>query len=614
MSRITETSWMIGGPQGSGVDSSATLFARALAVAGFWVYGKREYHSNIKGKHSYFQIRASHQMVRSHVDPIHILASFEDTTAVIHAHEILPEGALIYDPSLTKPEVLEMDSSVKLFPIDYDAIIRELAEEEGKPAAKLVIVKNTISVAASLALYGVSADDLEGALKGLFRGKKSKLVGINLKAGLKAYEAIQKNPEFATFKYKMEVQPNRPAEGSRLLMNGAAACGIGKLKAGMRFQTYYSITPAVDECIYLEQHSEYGLVVYQAEDEIASINMANGAAVTGARVATATSGPGFCLKAEGIGWAGMNEVPTVIFNYMRGGPSTGLPTRSEQGDLLFAVNVGHGDFPKIVMSPGDMEECFEDGFNCFNYAERYQTPVIVLVDKALANSTHSINKFDESALRIDRGKLVTKVDSYDPADPATGLPKFPRFQITEDGISPRPIPGTPGGIHFLTGDEHTEYGFITEEPAIRMQMMEKRARKLETAAREIPEHLQYKLYGSEQADLTIIGWGSTKGAVLDALERFKEQGKSVNYLHIRLMSPFPVDAITRILNSCKQRLIIESNFTNQLAKLIRQETGIDIEHKACKYTGRPFSQCEIIQAVEEVQTKQSRKVVLVNGH
>jgi 2-oxoglutarate ferredoxin oxidoreductase subunit alpha len=319
--------------------------------------------------------------------------------------------------------------------------------------------------------------------------------------------------------------------------------------------------------------------------------MANGAAVTGARVATATSGPGFCLKAEGIGWAGMNEVPTVIFNYMRGGPSTGLPTRSEQGDLLFAVNIGHGDFPKIVLSPGDMEECFEDGFNCFNFAERYQTPVIVLVDKALANSTQSIKKFADQGLRVD-----------------------PRFQITEDGISPRPIPGTPGGIHFLTGDEHTEYGFITEEPAIRMQMMEKRARKLVVAANEIPEHLQFKMYGPENADLTIIGWGSTKGAVLDALDRFAEQGKSVNYLHIRLMSPFPVDAITRILNNAKQRLIIESNFTNQLAKLIRQETGLDIEHKAVKYTGRPFSQCEILEAVKEVQEKQSRKVVLINGH
>ncbi len=614
MSRITETSWMIGGPQGSGVDSSATLFARAMAVAGFWVYGKREYHSNIKGKHSYFQIRASHDVVRSHIDPIHMLATFEDSTAVIHAHEIMPEGALIYDPGLTKPEVLEMDASVKLFPLDYEGIIRELAEEEGKPAAKLAIVKNTISVAASLALYGVGVDVLEEALKGLFHGKKSKLVGINLKAGIKAYEAIKAIAHAQDFKYQMQEQPNKPDAESRLLMNGAAACGIGKLKAGMRFQTYYSITPAVDECIYLEQHSEYGIVVYQAEDEIASINMANGAAVTGARVATATSGPGFCLKAEGIGWAGMNEVPTVIFNYMRGGPSTGLPTRSEQGDLLFAVNIGHGDFPKIVLSPGDMEECFEDGFNCFNFAERYQTPVIVLVDKALANSTQSIKKFADQGLRVDRGKRVTKVDSYDPADPSTGLPKFPRFQITEDGISPRPIPGTPGGIHFLTGDEHTEYGFITEEPAIRMQMMEKRARKLVTAANEIPEHLQFKMYGPENADLTIIGWGSTKGAVLDALDRFKEQGKSVNYLHIRLMSPFPVDAITRILNKAKQRLIIESNFTNQLAKLIRQETGIDIEHKAVKYTGRPFSQCEILEAVKEVQEKQSRKVVLINGH
>jgi 2-oxoglutarate/2-oxoacid ferredoxin oxidoreductase subunit alpha len=614
MSRMTETSWMIGGPQGSGVDSSATLFARAMAVAGYWVYGKREYHSNIKGKHSYFSVRVNHEYVRSHLDPVHVLATFEDSTAEIHAHEIVPEGALIYDPSLTKPESLDLDPSVKLFPIDYEEIIRELAEEQGKPAAKLAIVKNTISVAAGLALYGVPVTDLEEALKGLFRGGKSKLVGVNLRAGEKAYELIAKHPDAANFKFKMAEQPNKPEAGSRLLMNGAAASGIGKLKAGCRMQTYYSITPAVDECIYLENHTEYGIVVYQAEDEISSINMANGAAVTGARVATATSGPGFCLKAEGIGWAGMNEQPTVIFNYQRGGPSTGLPTRNEQGDLLFALNIGHGDFPKIVMAPGDMEECFEDGFNCFNYAERYQTPVIVLVDKALANSTQTIPMFKQDHLRVDRGKRVTHVESYNPADPATGLTKYPRFKVTEDGVSPRPIPGTPGGIHFLTGDEHTEDGYITEYPEIRMAMMEKRDRKLGLASREIPEHLQFKLYGEEQADITIVGWGSTKGVAQDAVEELRKQGKSANYLHIRLMSPFPVEAVTRILNNAKKTFIIESNFSNQLAKVIRMETGIDIPHKAAKYTGRPLSQCEIVDAVNQVMEHDARKVVLSNGH
>ena len=614
MGGITDTSWMIGGPQGSGVDSSATLFARAMAVAGYWVYGKREYHSNIKGKHSYFHLRVRTTPVRSHIDPIHLLSTFEDTTAEIHAHEIVPGGALIYDPSVTKPETLEMDASVKLFPMDYEALIRELAEEQGKPAAKLAIVKNTISVAASLALYGVGLDVLEGALKGLFRGKKAGLVAVNLEAGKKAYQAIQAVEGWDTFAFRLTPQANKPEAGSRLLMNGAAACGIGKLKAGCRFQTYYSITPAVDECIWLEQQTSYGIVVYQAEDEISSINMANGAAYTGARTSTATSGPGFCLKAEGIGWAGMNEVPTVITNYQRGGPSTGLPTRNEQGDLLFALNIGHGDFPRIVIAPGDMEECFEDGFNAFNFAERYQTPTILLVDKALANSTQTIPKFAEKHLRIDRGEVLGAPETFNPEDPATGLPKFNRFKVTDSGISPRALPGTPGRIHFLTGDEHTEYGFITEEPAIRIAMMDKRDRKLQTAAREIPQDLQFKLYGPEEADVTIVGWGSTKGIIIDALDELKNQGVTANYLHIRLMSPFPVEKVTEILNRAKKTMIIESNFSNQLAKVIKMETGITIPHHVAKYTGRPISQCEAVEAVQEVLSNNTRKVMLSRGH
>jgi 2-oxoglutarate ferredoxin oxidoreductase subunit alpha len=342
--------------------------------------------------------------------------------------------------------------------------------------------------------------------------------------------------------------------------------------------------------------------------------MANGAAYTGARTSTATSGPGFCLKAEGIGWAGMNEVPTVITNYQRGGPSTGLPTRNEQGDLLFALNIGHGDFPRIVVASGDMEECFEDGFNAFNFAERYQTPTILLIDKALANSTQTIPKFAEKHLRIDRGQIVGAPESFNPEDPATGLPKFNRFKVTESGISPRSLPGTPGRIHFLTGDEHTEYGVITEKPEIRIAMMDKRDRKLHTAAREIPQDLQFKLYGPEQADITIVGWGSSKGIIIDALDELKAQGVTANYLHIRLMSPFPAEKVAEILTNAKKTMIIESNFSNQLAKVIKMETGITIPHHVAKYTGRPISQCEAVSAVQEVLTKNSRKVMLSCGH
>jgi 2-oxoglutarate/2-oxoacid ferredoxin oxidoreductase subunit alpha len=613
MTGVTDSSWMIGGPQGSGVDSSATLFARTMAVAGYWIYGKREYHSNIKGKHSYFQIRIKTENVRSHVCPVHLLATFEDETAVTHAHEIVPNGAMIYDPHITKPESLEINPSVTLFTLAYDEAIKELAEELGKPAAKLGIVKNTMAVAASCALYGLELSAIKEALEGLFRGKKAGLVAVNYKAAEKAYALIQSQAGFADFAYKMTTA-NAPAKGSRLLMNGAVACGLGKLKAGCRFQTYYSITPAVDECIYLESQPDYGIIVFQAEDELAAVNMTNGAAYTGTRSSTATSGPGFSLMAEGIGWASMNEVPSVIFNYQRGGPSTGLPTRHEQADLLFALNIGHGESPHFVMAPGDNEECFEDGFNSFNIAERYQNPVIVLVDKALANSTQTVPRFNEEGYKIDRGIIVGDSPDFDPEQPETGLTKFKRFEVTESGVSPRALPGTPGRIHWLTGDEHTEYGFITELPSIRMAMHEKRMRKLSLASKEIPQRLQYNLYGPEEADLTLVGWGSTKGIVLDAMQTLAEAGTKVNFLHIRLMSPFPVDAVTAILNKAKRLVSIESNFTSQLRSLIRMETGIFIPHEVVKYTGRPISETEVLSAVREILANDSRKVVLSSGH
>lgn len=616
MSGLTEVNWMIGGPQGTGVDSSATLFSRAMAVAGYWVFGKREYHSNIKGKHSYFTVRVNHDFVQSCLDPIDVLATFEKSTAQIHAHEIMENGALIYDPKSTKLEDVEgLDPSVQLFELPFDEIIKEMAEETGKNPVKLSIMKNTIAVAASTALYGVSIDAIEEALKGLFTGSKAKLVELNMMAARKAYALMEKAEGFDSFAYKVAPQVNVPAKESRLLMNGATACGLGKLKAGCRLVTYYSITPAVDECIYLEGRPEYGITVMQCEDELSAVNMMNGAALTGIRASTATSGPGFSLMAEGIGWAGMNEVPVVVFNYQRGGPSTGLPTRSEQADLSFALNVGHGEFPKIVMAPGDMHECFEDGFDSFNFAERYQTPVIVLPDKVLANNTQTIEHFNQEGLKIDRGNLFEPNIDNPHEDVEASMATHKRFEVTEDGVSVRSLPGQPGGIHWLTGDEHTEIGHITEDPEIRMAQHEKRYRKLDKALKEIPVDRQFKLYGDPNADVTVVCWGCLKGTMLDAMPVLKEKhGINMNVLHVRLFSPFPVDGIRKVLENAKQVMSIEMNFTSQLTKLIQTEVGFAIPHKVVKYTGRPVSQTEAVDAVMDVVNKKTERLVLSYGH
>lgn len=610
MEIVNQFSWMIGGPQGTGVDSSATLFLRTCAVAGLSIFGKREYHSNIMGEHSYFHVRVSEAPVNSHIDPVHLLVTFDKETAHIHAHEVVPGGYFMYDATITDPATLDLQPGVKSFALPYAEILEEISKESGQPLAKLQIMKNTIAVAASLAMTGLEVTYIEKALKGIFTGKKAKLVASNYAVAIKAYDYVVKAGIAADYPYRLKAIPSAPP---RLLLNGTTACALGKLKAGCRFQTYYPITPASDESVFLEGRPEFGINVVQTEDEIAAVCMAVGGGVVGARSSTSTSGPGFGLMAEGIGWGGINEVPVVIFNYQRGGPSTGLPTRNEQGDLLFTLFIGHGDLPKIVTAPGDLTEAFEDSFHAFNYADRYQMPVFVLMDKAMANNTQTVELFNEDGMKIDRGKVVSdaELEKRAQADDFNG--QYPRFANSDDGISPRPYAGQKHGLYWLTGDEHTEYGHITEVPEIRLMMHDKRMRKLELIRKEIPLERQFSFYGPEEADLTIFSWGSTKGPILDAMPLLQSDGISVNFVQIRLMDPFPEEAVSKILARAKKTVCIESNYTGQLAKVIRMNTGYAMDHMVVKYTGRPPSETEIVAAVREIASKKTEKVVLTHG-
>lgn len=329
----------------------------------------------------------------------------------------------------------------------------------------------------------------------------------------------------------------------------------------------------------------------------------------GVRASTSTSGPGFSLMAEGIGWAGMNEVPVVVVNYQRGGPATGLPTRHEQADLLFAINFAHGEFPRIVLAPADHEEYFFDAFEAFNYADRYQLPVVVLADKGIANNTQSIFPFDESKLKIDRGRIASKEDMN--KNSADGM--FKRFEITESGVSARTFPGTRGGIFWMTGDEHDALGHIDESAANRVPMQTKRMKKLDLAAKEIPENEQIHLHGDPHAPITLVTWGSPKGPILDALPKLKKEGIHANLLQIRLIWPFPAAAVTRILNKAKQVINVEMNYTAQMASLIRRETGIKVSHNILKWNGRPMSETEIFDSVKSLTQKPVEKVVLTAG-
>ncbi|TLZ99799.1 MAG: 2-oxoacid:acceptor oxidoreductase subunit alpha [Methanobacteriota archaeon] len=652
--QVNDLSWLIGGPQGSGVDSSANVFARACAAGGLHVFGKREFYSNIMGEHSYFALRAHMNLVRSHIDSVNVLATFEAETLFRHARAVTDDGAIIYDPSLGKTRLSDIPTiekrlraelqtylishgvgetlddmlaaskrrGVALVPIPFKDLLEQIADEfQIDQLSKITRVVNMLAVGASFGILGFDFAMMRASLEDVFRAK-AKVVSMNAAGAQKAYDLARSLvPEF---RYRLERVPRKEP---RLFLTGSQATALGKLYGGMRFQTYYPITPASDESEFLEENEildldGHGLVpeaetpkdkaasmlVVQTEDEIAAVTMATGAALTGARSATATSGPGFSLMMEGIGWASINEVPLVITLYQRAGPSTGMPTRHEQGDLRFALHAGHGESPRIVLASGDFEECIRDGFLSFNLAERYQMPVIHLVDKALANSYATIAPPNLSDLRIDRGLVANGNNGYSKDNP------YKRFDLGNGPVSARALLGQEGTIFWNTGDEHDEMGHITEDPGLRNAMMEKRFAKLDLAAKEIPQDVKLTYFGPKDAGTVIVSWGSTKGALLDALDRLWAEGAKVGYLHVRLMSPFPSAEVLAFLAKARRRIAVEMNFGAQLASVVREHTGVAMTHFILKYNGRPMSNTELYEALRSVgKGKAPKRTVLTRG-
>jgi len=635
----SDINWRIGGPQGSGIDRIVVLFARACALSGWEVYARREYHSNIMGRHSYVDLRISSDPVTSHNETVDVLVAFEAETLCRHAWSLSPGGCLVHgvddlDISLDRITFLEQrikediqgrllkqgleistagvlkhirNKGIQTFAIPYKTLIKSLSQDLGLSRREAELTRNTMAVAASCALLGYSQNYLVSALEQTFIDRPH-VLAMNRRALGLAYEFV--GDEFGNGVCKITLPPEKVGE-PRLLLNGTQSVALGKLAAGMGFQSYYPISPASDESTFLEEHGrvplqngeEGGPLVVQTEDELAAIAMACGAALTGARSATATSGPGFSLMAEGLGWAGMNEVPVVVTLYQRGGPSTGMPTRTEQGDMQFAIHAGHGEFPRMVLASGDLNECFHDAAQAFNYAERYQMPVIHLLDKALTSTVQTVPSFDVKSVRIERGENYRMQENQ-------GV-RCPRFALTESGLSPRPYLGQPGGEHWLTGVEHTVEGRVNEDPLIREQMMEKRARKLERAADEIPIEEKLRIYGDPETPLTIVSWGSNKGAILDALVRLKSDGINARLLQLRILWPFPIKELLGLLAEAAPLVVVESNHSGQLAALMREQTGYVCDHLIVKYSGRPFSGealCKVLKAVHD-GTAQQRMVV-----
>jgi 2-oxoglutarate ferredoxin oxidoreductase subunit alpha len=647
--------WLIGGAQGSGVDSAANIYSRACAQGGLHVFGNREYYSNIKGEHSYFTVRVSEKEVRSHVDEINMLVSFDAETILRHAGAVTKDGGIIYDSELVDKKIEEvptlddafrdrlvslLESNGKpltvqgildyasgnranLFRIPYFQLLEEFSTKaKDQSLSKLSRMINVMSISISIALLGFEFEALRSAIRFVFRSKP-KIAEINVSAAEFAYEYARDNYDSSLLGFSLTARDPVP---DMILVQGNQSSALGKLSAGCKFQTYYPITPAADDSEYLEANArissldgnEGSILVLQTEDEIAAITMAIGGALTGTRSATATSGPGFSLMAEALGWAGMNEVPLVVSLYQRAGPATGLPTRHEQGDLLFAIRAGHGEFPRVVFASGDIEESYYDSIKAFNFAEKFQMPVIHMLDKAIANSVTTCRIFDQNKVHIDRGSFLENI-SID----SSRNEKYRRFRFTKDNsrydeidsISPRVPLGTENGIFWNTGDEHDEEGHISEDPKNRTTMMNKRMGKLKMALDEIGDEDKAILYGVEDPNaMTVISWGSTKGAILDAMDKLLQEGKMVRFVQIRLLHPFPSERVKALINGSKPLVDIEMNYSSQLATLINENLNVEMDYLITKYNGRPMSSSEIYDALERINSGNApRRIILERG-
>jgi len=568
---LNDMSFKIAGEAGQGIESSGAGFAQALARGGLHIFAIQDYMSRIRGGHNFFQIRVAPHDIYSHTDEVHLLLAMNKQAIEEHRAEIAEGGGIIYDQGLEVEAKALEDEGIRAFP----SPLVEIAQEVGGHR----VMVNTATIAVATGITGYSFDKIAGVIEKNFAKKGKSVVDSNLKVAEVSYQFAQETYT-REFEHCLEVVDAPP----RMMIHGNHAFCLGALASGCRFISAYPMTPATPIMEWMAARAaEYGIVVKQTEDEIAAINMAIGANHVGVRGMAATSGGGFSLMVEALGLAGMTETPLVVVETQRPGPSTGFATRTEQGDLRFILHASQGDFPRLVLTPGTVEQAFEAGVRAFNLAEKYQTPVIVLYDQFLANSfrTVELDDFDFEGVKIDRGELLSLED----LDKLEG--DYQRFALTESGISPRALPGShPKAVYPVTSNEHGPDGHLWEDRENRIRMMNKRMRKLETARGDIwpPE-----LYGPEEAEVTFVAWSSTYGPLREAVNRLNKEGTSAKMLHLPQLWPFPKERVSEILGDARRIIGVEQNYSAQLAGLIRQETGIEVEANILKYDGRPFS-------------------------
>ncbi|RME32086.1 2-oxoacid:acceptor oxidoreductase subunit alpha [Candidatus Woesearchaeota archaeon] len=570
---VNKISLRIGGPAGRGIMNTGLMFAKCCSRIGLHVFDYIEYPSLIKGGHNTYVVRAEDEPIYCQVKGTDILIALDEPSIHIHREELNAQSIVIYDEKAVHENIAGLSNCHRI-PLPMKELLQEAHGKE--------LMANTVCLGAALGIMDYPLAVAEGVVRDAFGEKKDAIVEENL-AALRLGFTYAREHFAALNHYRLTPIPNAP---KRMVLTGNEAIALGAVSAGLTFYAAYPMTPASSILHTLAGWQErHNIVVKHAEDEISVANMTVGAAFAGARAMCATSGGGFALMNETLSLAGITETPAVFVEVTRGGPGTGIPTFTEQSDLKFVLNSGHGDFPLFVVAPGDVEEAFRLTGEAFNAAERYHTPTVILSDKYLGESHKSAEFFNER-VPIDRGPLLREAPEH-----------YLRYPLDGRAVTPRTIPGVPNGFFLANSDEHDPFGYSTEEIDIRNAQMEKRMRKLEEFAREMPQPV---LRGPPLADLTIISWGSTKGPIMEALKHLEREGLSVNFLHLTWIQPFPRATVRRILSNAKRTLIIENNYSGQMQGVIKEQTGIDIQHAMRRYDGRPFFFEDICSRVKDI--------------
>jgi 2-oxoglutarate ferredoxin oxidoreductase subunit alpha len=577
----------IGGENGQGIASTGDILARIFARRGLNVNAYNAYQSIIRGGHTFLTIRASDGPVRSMGDKHDVLIPLNQDSLDRHLRLMKSGSRVVFDADKLKPG--EAAAGVELCPMPMKQICG---------ANKLAA--NTAALGATLQMLGVESEALEAVIARQFKKKGDAVVAENVGIARGGYEYAAKN--FKPFPFQAP-KTNKP----KAIVTGNQTTAMGGVAAGVKFYAAYPMSPSTGVLMWMATHArQLGIMVRQVEDEIGVMNMVIGAAHTGCRAMCATSGGGFALMSEAIGMSGMIETPIVCVDVQRAGPATGVPTKTEQGDLWQILGAGQGDYPRIIVAPADQLDLFHTIPELFNLADKYQCPGLVVADLLISEGTCSV---DPAALdfnpKIDRGQIIfpNGNGNGETENPFGGYGDntYLRYRNTPSGISPRAVPGTPGHIHIAATDEHDEDGtLISDEftnPIKRRMMVEKRARKMETALSQIAPP---KLVGPENAAVTLVGWGSTQGVIREAVEKLAaEEGIVANKLQIKWLVPLHTDEITRILSRSKRVIIVENNYSGQFARYLRSETGFNAHGHIRKYDGEPFRPHHIIEAVKE---------------